>query len=164
MSRGAAILPVDPTSPIARQALLAYLKDVAERYHGRPPTPAELTDAVAQHPADGLVPPDGVFLVATTGPVVHGCVGLARVATGLGEVRRLHVVAGSRRTGLGRRLMLEVEDHARTLGLTALRLDTREDLVESQRLYVALGYRESPPHSGGPYSDRWYAKRLAPEA
>jgi ribosomal protein S18 acetylase RimI-like enzyme len=164
MSRDAAIRPVDPTSPIARQALLAYLEDVAARYHGRPPTPAELTDAVAQHPTDGLVPPDGVFLVATTGPAVHGCVGLAQVEPGLGEIRRLHVAAGSRRTGLGRRLMLEVEDHARTLGLTALRLDTREDLVESQRLYLSLGYRECPPHSGGRYSDRWYAKSLRSEA
>ena len=56
--------------------------------------------------------------------------------------------------------MLEVEELARGMGFARLRLDTRKDLVESQRLYESLGYRETPPHSGGPYSDRWYGKLL----
>lgn len=56
--------------------------------------------------------------------------------------------------------MLEVEDRARSMGLADLRLDTRSDLVESQRLYESLGYCKTPPHSGGPYSDRWYGKPL----
>ena len=56
--------------------------------------------------------------------------------------------------------MLEIEDRARGMGCTQLRLDTRSDLIESQRLYTSLGYREAPAHSGGPYSDRWYQKPL----
>ncbi len=56
--------------------------------------------------------------------------------------------------------MLEVEQRARSMGLVALRLDTRNDLVESQRLYASLGYSETPAHSGGPFSDRWYGKTL----
>lgn len=46
------------------------------------------------------------------------------------------------------------------MGFTTLRLDTRSDLVESQRLYESDGYSETPPHSGGPFSDRWYGKAL----
>lgn len=56
--------------------------------------------------------------------------------------------------------MLEVEHRARGIGLAELRLDTRSDLFESQRLYESLGYSETPPHSGGPFSDRWYGKTL----
>lgn len=56
--------------------------------------------------------------------------------------------------------MLEVESIARGWGLTRLRLDTRADLVESQALYRSLGFMESEPHSGGPYSDVWFSKDL----
>ncbi|MCD4524190.1 hypothetical protein [Nocardioides sp. cx-173] len=56
--------------------------------------------------------------------------------------------------------MLEVEERARIMGIAALRLDTRNDLVESQRLYLSLGYTERPAHSGGPFSDLWYGKSL----
>lgn len=152
---------VEPTSASADQAMRAYLHDVASSYHRRPATPAEMETALSEHPSDGLAAPHGVFLVATTSAdVVCGCVALARVAPGVGEVRRLHVDRRFRRLGLGRRLMLEVEDRARGMGFARLRLDTRNDLVESQRLYESLGYCETPPHSGGPYSDRWYGKLL----
>lgn len=56
--------------------------------------------------------------------------------------------------------MLEIEDRARGMGCTQLSLDSRSDLVESQRLYASLGYREAPAYSGGPFSDRWYQKLL----
>jgi ribosomal protein S18 acetylase RimI-like enzyme len=155
------ISAVAPTSASAELALRAYLHDVGSRYYRRPITADELHTALSQHPIDDLVEPHGVFLVARVGvDVVCGCVALARVAAGVGEVRRLHVAQRFRRRGLGRRLMLEVEDRARNMGLVALRLDTRSDLVESQRLYTSLGYTESPAHSGGPFSDRWYGKSL----
>ncbi|MFC6288246.1 GNAT family N-acetyltransferase [Nocardioides sp. GCM10027113] len=159
--RDSEISAVAPTSASAEQAMRAYLHDVASRYYRRPATEDELQTALSLHPTDDLVAPHGVFLVARVGvDVVCGCVALARVAAGVGEVRRLHVAERFRRRGLGRRLMLEVEDRARDMGLVALRLDTRHDLVESQRLYLSLGYTESPAHSGGPFSDRWYGKSL----
>lgn len=152
---------VEPTSTSADRAMRAYLHDVASRYYRRPASADELETALAQHPSGDLVAPHGVFLVATVGvDAVCGCVALARVTPDVGEVRRLHVAEGFRRRGLGRRLMLEVEHRAREMGLAALRLDTRNDLVESQRLYESPGYSETPAHSGGPFSDRWYGKSL----
>ena len=155
------VTAVAPTSVAARRALRAYLDDVASRFYGRPVTAEELESALAEHPSDDLVEPHGVLLVAAVdGGDVCGCVGLARVEERLGEVRRLHVAESRRGHGLGRRLMTEIEQRARAMGLRDLRLDTRRDLVESHRLYESLGYRETPPHCGGPYSDRWYSKRL----
>lgn len=151
---------VDPTSPAALLGLRSYLDDVASRYYGRPATAEELEAALREHPSDDLVAPHGVFLLATDGDEVCGCVGLAHLEDRVGEVRRLHVAAPYRRLGLGRRLMTDVEDHARRMGMVELRLDTRRDLVESQRLYTSVGYREIPPYSGGPYSDHWYSKPL----
>ena len=122
--------------------------------------PLRVETALVEHPPRPLAP-QGVFLVATThAEVVCGCVGLARVVPDVGEIRRLHVERRLRRLGLGRRLMLEIEDRARGMGCTQLRLDTRSDLIESHRLSTSLGYREAPAHSGGPILDRWYQKPL----
>jgi len=156
------ITAVAPTSAAAVQAMRAYICDVASSYYRRPATTAEVQAALVQHPSDDLVPPTGLFLVATDGhDIVGGCVALARVDHEVGEVRRLHVAPALRGLGLGRRLMLEVEHRAREMGLTSLQLDTRRDLVESQRLYESLGFRGTAPYSGGPFSDRWYRQDLS---
>ncbi|MBI1848083.1 MAG: GNAT family N-acetyltransferase [Candidatus Rokubacteria bacterium] len=55
------------------------------------------------------------------------------------EVAKLMVHTRARRHGLGRVLMLAVEDEARRLGRTTLVLDTRAG-DPSERLYQALGW------------------------
>ena len=45
--------------------------------------------------------------------------------------------------GLGRRLMAFAEFHARSLGMTALRLYTNEKMASNIGLYTSLGYRET---------------------
>ncbi len=44
----------------------AYICDVASSYYRRPATTAEVQAALVQHPSDDLVPPTGLFLVATS--------------------------------------------------------------------------------------------------
>jgi len=56
--------------------------------------------------------------------------------------------------------MGELERIACGYGLTVLRLDTRHDLVESRRLYAALGYEEVPAFNDGRYAEHWLAKPL----
>jgi ribosomal protein S18 acetylase RimI-like enzyme len=55
------------------------------------------------------------------------------------EVMRLMVHRRARRQGLGRALMLAIEEHARRLGRTTLVLDTRHG-DPSERLYQSLGW------------------------
>jgi ribosomal protein S18 acetylase RimI-like enzyme len=76
-----------------------------------------------------------------------------------GEVKRLFVAPAAPGRGLGARLVGESERLARGDGLTVLRLDTRHDLVESRRLYAALGYEEVP-FNNGRYAEHWLAKPL----
>jgi ribosomal protein S18 acetylase RimI-like enzyme len=56
--------------------------------------------------------------------------------------------------------MLKLEQIARESGLSALRLDTRTDLVEARGLYASLGFSESAPHNSDPYADHWFTKAL----
>lgn len=56
------------------------------------------------------------------------------------EVMKLMVLRSARRRGIGRALMLALEDEARRRGRTTLVLDTRQGDV-SERLYASLGWR-----------------------
>jgi len=79
----------------------------------------------------------------------------------IGEVKRLFVAPAARGRELGALLMGELERIARGHGLSLLRLDTRHDLVESRRLYAALGYDEVPAFNDGQYAQHWLSKPLA---
>ena len=65
--------------------------------------------------------------------------------------------------GLGRHLMTFAEGRARTLGLPQIALETRVELAENHRFYLALGYAEAgrSAHAGftHPTSVR-YVKRV----
>lgn len=151
---------VSPQSATAKQALRAYTDDVASRYYGRPATEDEIDAALREDPSDDLAPPSGLLLVARQADEVLGCAGLRLLPARIGELARVFVRPSARGQGLGRRLVLAIERHAREHNLTLLRLDTRADLVEARALYAALGYREVPAFNSGPYAEHWFAKKL----
>lgn len=151
---------VAPGAPAASQILRSYIDDVASRYYGRPATDEEIDDSLRGDPSVDLTLPTGVFLIARQRDAVLGCAGLRLLPDGVGEVKRLFVAPASRGVGLGARLMGELERLARGHGLSVLRLDTRHDLVESRRLYAALGYEEVPAFNGGRFAEHWLAKPL----
>jgi ribosomal protein S18 acetylase RimI-like enzyme len=62
--------------------------------------------------------------------------------------------------GLGRRLLVELEEHARRGGATVVRLETNRALTEAIRLYRASGYQEVPRFNDEPYAHHWFEKRL----
>ena len=57
------------------------------------------------------------------------------------EVQKVCVVRSARGRGIGKQLMLAIEEAARASGRKLLVLDTRKDSV-AERLYRGLGYRE----------------------
>jgi GNAT superfamily N-acetyltransferase len=156
-----AIEPVHSGSERARGILRSYFDEIVSRYLGRQATEEEIDSAIRDHPSDDLAPPGGLLLVACERRVALGCAGLRLLPGAVGEVKRVFVVRSARGTGLAERLMRELEVRARELGVRELRLDTRRDLVEGQRLYARIGYQETAPFNDGPYADRWFRKRLA---
>ena len=154
-----------PAPGQARRALRAYFDDVASRYssryYGRQATQDEIAAAMQDDPSDDLAPPHGLLLVAHENGDVLGCAGLRLLPGRIGEVTRVFVVPAARRRGLGSRLLSCLEDHAREHRVSALRLDTRRDLVEARRLYTRHGYRGVRLFSHGPYADYWFEKTLS---
>ncbi len=154
---------VSVTSPIsveAEEVSLRYYEDIVGRYYGRPASRQEVLDAQAGYPSDDLAAPTGLFLLARHGTVVLGCAGVRVRPGNIGEVTKVFVSSTARGRGVGRLLMEDLERRSRGLGLTALRLDTRSDLLEARGLYVSLGFIEGEAHNEDPYANHWFRKEL----
>lgn len=147
-----ALRPVPLTDPAAQSCLVAYYAELSDRFGVVFEPGAEPDPAVYE-------PPQGVFLLAERGGMVLGCVGL-RPDDGAGEVKRLWIAPGARGLGLSRRLMAAVEQAARDLGYTRLRLDTSRHLTEAIALYRRDGWTEIPRYNDNPYADFFFEKEL----
>lgn len=154
--------PVPAGSPAAVAALRSYLADIIARYHGRPATEGELRTELAGHSPGDLDPPRGAFLLARYDGHTAGCAGVRLTGPQTAELTRLWVHPGSRRTGLGARLVTAAEAAAQRLGAHRIRLDTRNDLREARNLYARAGYAEIAPYHHGPYADHFFEKQLTP--
>ena len=152
------IRPSAVDAPEAVALVRSYLKEMVDRYHGRPMPESVVDEALAAEPADDLA----VLLIAYRDGRAVGCAGLRRAEEHTGEITKMYVSPPARRLGTGRRLLAAVEDAARDQGLRRLRLDTRKDLVEARAMYAAGGYAEIPAHRDRRYADHWFAKDLTP--
>jgi hypothetical protein len=59
--------------------------------------------------------------------------------------------------------MTAIEDAARDMGLTHLRLDTSRHLPEAQALYARDGWQEIAAYNSNPHADHWFEKRISPK-
>jgi GNAT superfamily N-acetyltransferase len=112
-------------------------------------------------------PPHGAFVVARRGTAAGpnlGGVGLRAIDSGVGQIRRLWVDPGQRGQGIARALMAGVEDTARALRLTDLRLGTGDMQPEAVALYGSSGWeRVLVGPDGRPVPPRhiWFSKQLS---
>jgi ribosomal protein S18 acetylase RimI-like enzyme len=98
----------------------------------------------------GLPRPYAPLLVARVEDQLVGCAGLREIGPGIGEMKRLYVKPGNRKSGLGRLLIERIIDEARAAGYRSLRLDTLPSMERAIEIYRAMGFREIPPYGGNP--------------
>jgi len=149
------IRPADPESPAAQACLSAYLGLLVRRIPGLPLAHLPFPDpeVASYHP------PKGRFLLAFADESALACVALKTLSPGVGEVKRLWVAPEARGHGLARRMMAAVEDAARNMGITLLKLDTNEHLPEAIALYHALGWTETAPYTAFP-ATHWFERAI----
>ena len=90
-----------------------------------------------------LADPAVTILTARDGAALIGCVAVTRKDTALGYLGMLCVSPTLQSGGIGRRLLDAAEDHARTLGLSAMEMtviDSRDALIA---WYERRGYRRT---------------------
>ncbi len=110
--------------------------------------------------AGDMMRPRGAFFVAFSDGMPLGCAGLKGTDKGYAEIKRLWVSPAARGLGLARRLMSEIEETARALAISTLRLDTNSALPEAVHLYQRSGWQEIPRFNTDPYPDKFFEKVL----
>ncbi len=146
---------VDPRAPDARWCIEQYVIELNMRFE-EGWDPARSISAGA----DELVPPLGLMLIARLrgGPIACGALKFHPGAPT--ELKRMWVSPDARGLGLGRRLLVELERHAKESGSRVVRLETNRALKEAIQLYRSGGYREVAPFNDEPYAHHWFEKAL----
>lgn len=145
----------DPTSQDARWCIEQYFTELNKRFE----TGFDPTLGISAH-AHELTPPAGLLLVAHLREEPVGCGGLKFHENAVGELKRMWVAPRARGLGLGRRLLLTLEQAAREAGMTVLHLETNHTLLEAITLYRHAGYQEVAAFNDEPYAHHWFEKRL----
>lgn len=111
--------------------------------------------------ANDFTSSDGVFLIAVSGATPVGCGGLRRLTATRGEVKRVFVRRAARGRGVGRTLLVGLEECARERGFRVLRLDTDGGEPAALALFRSAGYELIVDYNANPYARYWFEKRLS---
>ena len=134
-------------------ALRAELAADLERRYGHDSEPGEKPTAASV----------ALFLIARDGGGrALGCGALRAIEPGVFEIKRMFVRDEARGTGLGRRLLVSLEQHAAALGARRLLLETGLEQFEAIAHYERAGYRPVPcfgAYAGAEHS-RCYGRDL----
>jgi GNAT superfamily N-acetyltransferase len=124
-----------PDEPATRVLLDGLAEEYGEKTEG------ELS---AREAAD-LSPPRGVLLLLVDGsePLAGG--GVAPLADGVAEIKRLWTAPAHRGRGYARRVLAALERRAFHLGYRRLRLQTGAAAAPALALYQSAGYRPARP-------------------
>jgi ribosomal protein S18 acetylase RimI-like enzyme len=145
----------DPTTRDARWCIAQYFAELDRRFDaGFDPSLSISADAAE------LLMPRGALLIARLRGEPVGCGALKFHGRAPAELKRMWVAPELRGSGLGRRLLRELERHAKAAGARAVRLETNRTLKEAISLYRDSGYREVPAFNDEPYAHHWFEKRL----
>ncbi|MEP6658688.1 MAG: helix-turn-helix domain-containing GNAT family N-acetyltransferase [Acidimicrobiales bacterium] len=146
----------DPTSEDAQFCIRSYFAELDSRFEsGFDPQQSVSADAAE------LTEPAGLLLIARLRGEPVGCGALKMHGRKPAEVKRMWIAAEVRGLGLGRRILEELERHARQRGIRTVRLETNRSLNEAVGLYKSAGYREAEPFSDEPYADHWFEKVIS---
>jgi DNA-binding MarR family transcriptional regulator/GNAT superfamily N-acetyltransferase len=146
----------DPATSDARWCIGQYFAELGSRFE----TGFDPSITITAEPEE-LAPPSGLLLIARLRQQPVGCGALKLHAGEPAELKRMWVAPEARGAGLGRRLLLALEQRASQAGATAIRLETNRVLGEAIALYRRAGYAEVAAFNSEPYAHHWFEKRLA---
>jgi GNAT superfamily N-acetyltransferase len=145
--------PTGLDAPESLELIEAVQQEYVVRYGG-----PDVTELAAAE----FAPPQGIFVIGRDAGLPVACGGVRLVEAGIGELKRMYVVPAARRRGVARALLDHLEQQARTLGATRLRLETGLHQPEALALYASAGYADAEPfgHYAGAPLARHLSKNL----
>jgi GNAT superfamily N-acetyltransferase len=147
--------PLPAGAPPASDLLAAMVAEMATLYGA-----IDGPGMPSAKPAD-FAPPRGTFLVGFDDDGTPVCAGgVKRLDAGAAEIKRMYVVPAARGRGHARALLGALEDAARDLGYSTVRLDTGPRQAHAQAMYEAAGYRPIGNFNANPVASFWGEKAL----
>ncbi|MBU1742264.1 MAG: GNAT family N-acetyltransferase [Proteobacteria bacterium] len=101
----------------------------------------------------------GLLLLTHEGRAV-GCLGLRRLGSRVGEIKRMYLRPAHRGRGLGKLLLECALLMAKAVGFSRLMLDTRQDLTAANSLYERFGFMDTADYNQNPRAERFMALDL----
>jgi GNAT superfamily N-acetyltransferase len=151
------IEPRDPADPVAVAAVAAYSAELDALLGPSSPT-------ISDPRLDDYRAPGGTFLVVVRDDDVLGCAGLRTISTAaygdVAEIKRMWVSPTLRGQGAGRALLERLHDEARRLGHERVVLDSKRELDDARRLYLAAGYVEVDRYNDNADATVWMLRTL----
>jgi GNAT superfamily N-acetyltransferase len=144
----------DPDDKVSRDCYSRYCSELAARF-GIPLS----DDWVTSVDSDEFRAPNGRLVIAWVNKQPVGC-GAVRITGDIAEIKRMWVDHSFRGRGIGRSILIHLENVARQCGCTRVRLDTNLTLHEARKLYQSAGYRTIPAYNDNRYAKEWYEKSL----
>jgi len=146
----------DPTTEDAQFCIRSYFAELDSRFDSGFDPQQSISAGAAE-----LTEPAGLLLIARLRGEPVGCGALKIHGREPAEIKRMWIAAEVRGLGLGRRILDELERHARQRGIRCLRLETNRSLNEAIGLYTSAGYRDVEPFSDEPYAHHWFEKVIS---
>jgi GNAT superfamily N-acetyltransferase len=125
------------TSPDAIRLISALNSELTATFPEPGATHFSLSSAQV---ADG----DGAFLIAYVNGVAVGCGAIRRLDNTTAELKRMFVAPSLRGQGIGRAIIVALEQEARRLGVSRVVLETGARLDRAMALYEGMGYSRIP--------------------
>lgn len=150
------IEPADPEDPRVLQCVQSYVDELSRVFET---TFDPVTSGDPE--SDSMRAPNGVFLLAMSDGLPIACGALSNKGNQTGEIKRVWISPAARGLGLAKRLMTDLEDRARALGMTRLVLDTNGRLTTALNLYRTTGWTEIDRYNDNPYAEHFFEKHLS---
>jgi len=145
----------DPASATSRWCLSQYFAELNERFDiGFDPARSLYSDTRV------FARPSGAFVVARMRGRPVGCGAVKFKGKQPAEFKRMWIAKEARGLGLGKRLLAELESHAKNAGAPAVRLETNRKLTEAIAMYRKAGYVEIEPFNDEVYAHHWFERKL----
>jgi DNA-binding MarR family transcriptional regulator/ribosomal protein S18 acetylase RimI-like enzyme len=147
----------DAASDHARRCLAAYYAELARRF------PGGFDPERSLHPdTHEFTEPTGRFVLARLHGRAIGCGAVLFHDDAPAYIKRMWVDDAVRGMGVGRRILVALEQAAREHGAASVTLETNASLTEAIAMYRAAGYVEVEPFNDEVYADHWFEKPLEP--
>lgn len=116
-------------------------------------------DAEVQDPLKKYVKTGGCIILGYVDGEPAGCIALMPMESGACEMKRLYVIPGHRKSGLGRQLVIKLISFASDHGFSLMKLDTLRRLEAAVRLYEQFGFTYTDAYYNNPIGDVVYMEK-----